>query len=256
LDSKKKIYFASDLHFGTPNYEESLVREKKFIRWLDIIKKDASELYLVGDVFDFWFDYKTVVPKGFVRLLGKFAEISDLGIKIHFFKGNHDMWLNGYFEQELAFEIHSNNYEFESNGKKFFVGHGDGKGPKDRKYKLLKKIFRNPFFIWFFKWIHPDIGMAFAQFSSKSSRYATGEAVKEKFYGVENEWLVSYVKRKLQEKHRNYFIFGHRHLPLDIKIAENVKYINLGDWLHYFSYAVFDGNKLELKYFEKNNTDN
>jgi len=244
------------MHFGTPNYEESFAREQKFIRWLNFIQKDASELYLVGDVFDFWFDYKTVIPKGFVRLLGKLAELSDKGIKIHYFKGNHDMWLNGYFEKELGFIIHSDNFEFESNEKKFFIGHGDGKGPADNKYKFLKKIFRNSFFIWFFKWIHPDIGMAFAQLSSRSSRYATGEAKKEKFHGNDNEWLVSYVKRKLESKHRDYFIFGHRHLALNIDITENCKYVNLGDWLHYFSYAVFDGEKIELKYFEKDNSNN
>lgn len=244
------------MHFGTPNFKESKAREQKFISWLDFIKVDASELFLVGDVFDFWFDYKTVVPKGFVRLFGKLAELSDSGIKIHYFKGNHDMWLNGYFEKELGFEIHSDNYEFEKNGKKFFVGHGDGKGPADIKYKVLKKIFRNSFFIWFFKWIHPDIGMAFAQFSSKSSRYATGEPKKEIFNGNENEWLVSYIKIKLKEKHRDFFIFGHRHLALDIEITETAKYINLGDWLHYNSYAVFDVEKIELKYFEKNNYNN
>lgn len=239
------------MHFGTPNKEESFKREQKFIRWLDIIKQDAAELFLVGDIFDFWFDYKTVVPKGFVRLLGKLAELSDSGIKIHYFKGNHDMWLNGYFEEELNATIHSDNYEIERNGVKIFIGHGDGKGPEDFKYKFLKKIFRNKLFIWLFKWIHPDIGMAFAQFSSRSSRYATGEAVLEKFHGEDNEWLVSYSKRKLKEKHRDYFIFGHRHLDLEIDLNENSKYINLGDWLHYNSYAEFNGKTINLKYFKE-----
>lgn len=238
------------MHFGTPSFEESRMREIKFIRWLDYIKADAKELYLVGDVFDFWFDYKTVVPKGFVRLLGKLAELSDAGIQIHYFKGNHDMWLNGYFEKELNAIVHSDNYIIESEGKKIFIGHGDGKGPQDYKYKFLKKIFRNPMFIWLFKWIHPDIGMAFAQLSSRRSRYATGEAKLETFHGEDNEWLVSYCKRKLEQNHYDYFIFGHRHLALDITLSEKSKYINLGDWLNYNSYAVFDGNTLELKYFE------
>ena len=242
------------MHFGTPTKEDSLAREQKFIRWLSIIQKDACELFLVGDVFDFWFDYKTVIPKGFTRLFGKLAELSDSGIKIHYFKGNHDMWLDGYFEEELGFTIHSNNLEIERNGLKIFIGHGDGKGPKDFKYKFLKKIFRNPLFIWFFKWIHPDIGMAFAQFSSKSSRYATGEAKKEVFQGENDEWLVTYVKRKLELKHHDCFIFGHRHLALEIDVTDKVKYINLGDWLYYNSYAVLDKGKIELKYFEKEDT--
>ena len=239
------------MHFGTPSFEESRKREEHFIAWLNFIKPDASQLFLVGDVFDFWFDYKTVVPKGFVRLFGKIAELSDSGIKIHYFKGNHDMWLDGYFEKELNATVHSDNFEFEQNGKHFFVGHGDGKGPQDYKYKFLKKVFRNSLFIWLFKWIHPDIGMAFAQFSSRSSRYATGKAKLETFHGNENEWLVSYCNRKLETTHHDYFIFGHRHLALEINLNEKSKYINLGDWLNYNSYAVFDGNELKLKYFEK-----
>lgn len=239
------------MHFGTPTKEESSVREQKFIRFLSLVQKDASELFLVGDVFDFWFDYKTVIPKGFTRLFGKLAELSDQGIKIHYFKGNHDMWLNGYFEEELGFTIHSDNLEIERKGFKLFIGHGDGKGPKDYKYKFLKNIFRNPFFIWLFKWIHPDIGMTFAQLSSKSSRYGKESPKKEIFHGAENEWLISYVKRKLVKKHYDYFIFGHRHLALDFAINDKTKYINLGDWLHFNSFAVLDNNKLELKYFEK-----
>lgn len=253
MNSPKKIYFASDTHFGTPNATESLAREKEFIAWLNQIQHDAKALYLVGDIFDFWFDYKTVVPKGFVRLLGKLAELSDKGIAIHYFKGNHDMWLDGYFKEELGFTIHSDNYIFEENGFRFFIGHGDGKGPKDTKYKLLKKVFRNPFFIFLFRWLHPDIGTWFAQFSSKKSRYAgTKEAKKEVFFGEDKEWLVSYAKRKLEEKHYDFFIFGHRHLALDIALSPKSKYINLGDWLHYKSYAVFDGEKLTLNYFQHN----
>jgi UDP-2,3-diacylglucosamine hydrolase len=250
LANSKKIYFLSDLHLGTPSYEDSLAREKKVIEFLDKILPNTSELFLVGDVFDFWFDYKTVVPKGFVRILGKLAQFSDAGIPVHYFKGNHDMWLSGYFEKELNFIIHSDNYTFESEGKKFFVGHGDGKGPNDFGYKRLKKIFRNPLSQWLFRWLHPDIGMAIALSWSKSSRYATGEKL-EKFSGVENEWLVHYVRRKQRQNPADFYIFGHRHLPLEIAIDENTKYINLGDWLHYQSYAEFDGQKLELKFYEK-----
>lgn len=243
------IYFVSDLHLGTPNYDASFTREKKFVGWLNEISEDAKALYLVGDIFDFWFDYKHVVPKGFVRVLGKLAELSDNGIEIHYFKGNHDMWLNGYFEKEIGCKIHGDGHLIEENGIKIYVAHGDGKGPKDYKYKFLKKVFRSPLCNWLFGWIHPNIGMGIAQYWSRRSRYGQGEK-KETFYGEDNEWLVQYVKRKKEEIPANYFIFGHRHLPLDIDIDEKTKYINLGDWLHYFSYAKFDGKRMELCYYK------
>lgn len=251
MNKLSKIYFASDTHFGTPNTKESFTREQKFIRWLDFIKKDATELYLVGDIFDFWFDYDTVIPKGFTRLFGKLAELTDANIPIHFFKGNHDMWLHHYFETELGFIIHSNEYEIERNGIKIYIHHGDGKGPKDYKYKMLKKIFRNSFFTWCFKWIHPDLGMRLALYSSKNSRYKTGEAKKETFQGIDNEWLAQYALKKNTELPRDYFIFGHRHLPLQLKLNENCHYINLGDWLHYSSYAVLENQTIQLFYFDE-----
>jgi UDP-2,3-diacylglucosamine hydrolase len=251
LNNFKKIYFASDLHLGTPNYEESLAREKKFVAWLDEIYEDCESLFLVGDIFDFWFDYKTAVPKGFVRVLGKLASFTDKGIPVHYFKGNHDMWLNGYFEQELGFTVHEDNFSFESNGVKFLVGHGDGKGPRDFKYKILKKFFRNPICKFAFKWIHPDVGMALAQYWSRKSRYGNGET-KEQFLGEDKEWLIQYIKRKDPEFKANYYIFGHRHLAIEHKINEHANYINLGDWLHFQSYAVFSGEKTELKYYSHN----
>lgn len=250
MNSQKKIYFISDIHLGTPNYEKSLEREKTLVKFLDSIFHETEQLFLVGDIFDFWFDYKTVVPAGHIRLLGKLAQFADAGIPIHYFKGNHDMWLSGYFERELNATIHSDNFEFSHSNKKFFVGHGDGKGPQDFGYKRLKKVFRNPLSQWLFRWLHPDIGMAIAQTWSKRSRYATGEKL-EKFSGTENEWLVHYARKKQQKNPVDFYIFGHRHLPLDIQIDEKTIYINLGDWLHYQSYAVFDGEKLELRYFEK-----
>ncbi|MEZ4979705.1 MAG: UDP-2,3-diacylglucosamine diphosphatase [Chitinophagales bacterium] len=241
----KNIYFASDLHFGTPNYQSSFQREKNFIAWLDTIQQQCSELFLVGDIFDFWFDYNKVVPKGFVRLLAKLASFSDQGIPVHYFKGNHDMWLCDYFEKELGFIIHDDNYYFEKEGQKFLVGHGDGKGPGDLKYKLLKKIFRNPICQFCFKWIHPDIGMALAHYWSNRSRYG-GVVTEEKFLGEEREWLIQYSKKKHQELGANYYIFGHRHLALDINIDTNAKYINLGDWFSQQTYAMFDGQALHL----------
>lgn len=242
----KKIYFASDNHLGAPTKEASLPREKKFVAWLDEVKEDAAAIFILGDLFDFWMEFKTVVPKGFTRTLGKLAEISDSGIPIYYFVGNHDLWMNGYFEEELNIPVFHQPKEFIFNDKTFFIGHGDGLGPGDKGYKRMKKVFTNPFFKWLFRWLHPDFGVRMAQYLSVKNKLISGDddAI---FLGEENEWLVQYCKRKLEDKHRDYFVFGHRHLPLNITLNENSKYINLGDWIQYFTYGVFDGKHMELK---------
>ncbi|MBK9412257.1 MAG: UDP-2,3-diacylglucosamine diphosphatase [Bacteroidetes bacterium] len=241
----KKIYFASDFHLGVPTYENSLEREHKIVKWLDSIKADAEELYLLGDVFDFWFEYRTVVPRGYVRLLGKLAELSDSGIKIHYFTGNHDMWTFDYLEKELNVIIYRAPIEISYNGKAFYIGHGDGLGPGDHGYKFIKKVFASKVCQWLFARLHPNFGIGIANYFSKKSRIATG-TTDEKFLGEEKEWLVIYSKEILAKKHFDYLIFGHRHLPLDIKI-DSSRYINLGDWIQYFTYGVFDGAEFELK---------
>ncbi len=250
LDKNLKIYFASDQHFGAPNPEESFIREKKFVNWLDEVKKDADAIFLLGDLFDFWFEYKTVVPKGFIRVLGKLAEIRDTGIPVYFFVGNHDLWMHNYFEKELNIPVYYDNVEFVFNNKLFLIGHGDGKGPGDLGYKRMKKVFTNSFSKWIFRWLHPDIGVRLAQYLSVKNKLISG-AEDVKFLGEENEWLVQYAKRKLESKHYDYFIFGHRHLPMIIDVGDNSKYVNLGDWIGYFTYGVFDGENFELKKFEE-----
>ena len=256
IPNGKKIYFASDNHLGAPTMEASRPREKKFVAWLDEIKKDAAAIFLLGDLFDFWFEYKTVIPKGFTRTLGKLAEISDAGIPIHYFVGNHDLWMNGYFEEELGIPVHHKPQEFtfkivnEPTLSTFFIGHGDGLGPGDKGYKRLKKVFTSPFFKWLFKWGHPDIGMRIAQYFSVKNKLISGDD-DATFLGEENEWLAIYSKRKLKEKHRDFFVFGHRHLPIEIQLNEKSKYINLGDWIQYYTYGVFDGANFELKTFQK-----
>jgi len=246
MNKNKKIYFASDQHFGIPNHKQSLIREKKFVYWLDQIKKDAEAIFLLGDLFDFWFEYKQVVPKGFVRVLGKLAEIRDSGIPIYFFVGNHDLWMNDYFENELNIETFRKPQEFSFNNKTFLIGHGDGLGPGDKGYKRMKKVFTNPVSKWFYKWLHPDIGVSLAQYLSTKNKLISGDE-DVKFLGEEKEWLVQYAKRKLKTKHYDFFLFGHRHLPMEIQVGENSKYINTGDWITHFTYAVFDGETLELK---------
>jgi len=234
----KKIYFASDQHLGAPTPKASLPREKKFVAWLDTIKEDAGTIFLLGDLFDFWFEYKTVVPKGFVRVLGKLAELKDAGIDIYFFVGNHDLWMRDYFQKELNIPVFHKPQEFDINGKIFLIGHGDGLGPNDHGYKRMKKVFTFPFFKWLFRWLHPDIGVRLGHYFSVKNKLISGDE-DARFLGEENEWLAQYCRRKLTEKHYDFFVFGHRHLPLEIELNNKSTYINLGDWIQYFTYGEF-----------------
>ena len=245
----RNIYFASDFHLGSGSFEESRRREDRIVRWLDFISPSCSELFLMGDIFDFWFEYQTVVPKGFVRLQGKLAAMSDAGIKVYFFKGNHDMWVNDYFTKEMGIQIVSDELIIERSGKTFFLHHGDGLGPGDKKYKVLRKIFRNPFCQWLFALVPPRIGLGIANAWSRSSRAASKE--EEVFMGEDNEWLAVYAREQLLKKHCDYFVFGHRHLPLDLDLGSESRYVNIGEWINFNSYGVFDGKSLTLKYFEK-----
>lgn len=246
--SNKKIYFLSDFHLGAPDAASSLQREKQVVRFLEEIKGDAAEIFLVGDMFDFWYEYRRVVPKGYTRLLGKLAELSDAGIPMHFFAGNHDMWMRDYFQKELNIPVYFEPKEFDRHGKKFLIGHGDGLGPGDKGYKFLKKIFRNPLCKWLFGVLPPYLGMGLANYLSRRSRAQTG-ASEEVFLGDDKEWLIIYSKEVLKQKHFDFFVFGHRHLAIDLRLTNNSRYINLGDWIHYYTYAVFDGNELQLRSF-------
>ena len=246
----KKIYFLSDFHLGAPNKAQSNLREQRLVRFLQNAKKDAAAIFIVGDIFDFWFEYKTVVPKGFVRLLGCLADLSDAGIELHIFTGNHDLWMKDYLTEELNAKIYFEPSEFNWGAKKFFIGHGDGLGPGDQGYKFIKKIFTNPLCKWLFARLHPDLGIQLANYFSSKSRAKTG-TLDEVFMGEEKEWLIIYSKQKAKEINAHYFIFGHRHYPLDIAINENSRYINLGDWLRSNSYAVFDGQDMQLLYWKE-----
>lgn len=246
---KNKIYFISDFHLGAPDKEKSLVREKRIVRWLDMVRSDAAEIYLMGDIFDFWFEYRHAVPRGYVRLLGKLAELADSGIKLHYFTGNHDMWVFDYLPSEIGLTIYREPVERVIGKRTFYIGHGDGLGPGDHGYKFIKKVFANKFCQWLFARLHPNFGIPLALYFSRKSRIATGTA-DEKFLGEENEWLIVYSKELLAKKHYDYLIFGHRHLPLDIKLGSESRYINLGEWINYNTYAVFDGNDISLLKFE------
>jgi len=243
-----KIYFASDFHLGVPNAEQSLIREKKLVRWLNEVSADADTIYLVGDLFDFWFEYKHAVPKGYTRLLGTLSALSDKGVRIEVFTGNHDMWMFGYLEQECGVKVHRQPIVLEAQGKKLVLGHGDGLGPGDYGYKFIKRVFAHPLSQWLFARLHPNFGIGMANFWSRRSRATAAQ--KDAFKGEEHEWLLSYAKERIQqEPDIDYFVFGHRHLPLDLKVNEHCRYVNLGDWFEACSYAVLDQGILELKYY-------
>lgn len=246
--TSKKTYFASDFHLGIPDEESSRQREQLIIKWLNEIKHDCAELFIVGDIFDFWFEYKTVVPKGFVRLQAKFAEFTDAGIPVHFFHGNHDLWQFGYFDKELGVQVHAKPITRTINGKKFYIGHGDGLGPEQRRFKTILWIYRNRFFQKIFSMLHPNIGIGIANWLSHQSKLKTFDG-NFTFY-EEKEYLIRYCRSILKEESFHYFIFGHRHLPMEYKLTEQSRYINLGDWIGFNSYAVFNGETLILKTFE------
>ncbi|MCS6822091.1 MAG: UDP-2,3-diacylglucosamine diphosphatase [Microscillaceae bacterium] len=249
LPAEKKIFFASDFHLGAPNPEVSKQRERIIVQWLTQIQTNAHCIFLVGDIFDFWFEYKYVIPKGFIRFQGKIAELVDKGIQFHLFTGNHDLWMFGYFTQELGIPIYTTPQTFIINNKtKILIGHGDGLGPGDYNYKRIKKIFTNPLAQWLFKQLHPDWGVALAQFWSSKSR-AKNAHLEEKFLG-EREQLWQYCKAQEQKKHHDFYIFGHRHLAVDIEIAPNSRYINLGEWFKRQSFAYLENTRIYLTTFQ------
>ncbi len=249
LPKGKKVYFASDFHFGIPDRKSSLAREKRLIDWLDEIKADAYHIYLVGDLFDTWFEYRNVVPRGFVRFIGKLAELRDSGILITVFTGNHDLWMRDYFVTEMDIPVHHQPIKIEMNRKKFFIAHGDGLGPGDHGYKILKKVLRNNFSQWLYRRLHPDTGVGFAGWLSRLGPKHSAESPAKQFMGPEKEMLVQFCLETLNNEHFDYFVFGHRHIAIEYPLPQSSLYVNLGDWLQFDSYAEFDGSDLRLKYY-------
>ncbi|MBK7083599.1 MAG: UDP-2,3-diacylglucosamine diphosphatase [Flavobacteriales bacterium] len=245
MQTGKRIYLLSDFHLGAPDAASSLQREKRIVAFLDEAAKDAEEILLLGDLFDFWFEYKRAVPRGHVRLLGKLAEIADRGIPLHLFIGNHDMWIFDYVPSEVGLTLHREPVVRTWMGKKFLIGHGDGLGPGDHGYKFMKQVFRNPVCQWLFARLHPNFGLWLGDFWSGRSRLKSYENDR-KWLGTDKEWLVQYCREELKKTHYDYLLFGHRHLPVDLEVAPGSRYINLGDWITWFTYAVFDGTDLKL----------
>lgn len=250
---RQNIYFASDFHLGIPDHDSSLEREKKLIAWLELVRTDAAEIFLMGDLFDFWFEYKTAIPRGYARLLGKLAEITDSGISVHLFRGNHDMWAFDYLTTELNVQLHRDPEFREFNGKHFYLAHGDGLGPGDKGYKFIRKVFANPFNQWLFRQIHPDFGIRMAFFWSRKSRSSGLE--KEK---TEQDITLKLIHQRItvhsnellaNHPELDYLIYGHYHYPLDTQLTGNARQLVLGDWITHFTYAVFDGENLKLRKF-------
>lgn len=250
LPQGQKVYFVSDSHLGIPDKKSSVHCERLLVKWLDEVKSDAAAIYILGDLFDFWFEYRTVVPKGYTRLLGKIAEITDSGISVHFFKGNHDIWDFGYFTNELGMNVYDGSVETAINGKTFFIAHGDGLGPGDKGYKFIKRVFSNKINQRLFAMLHPSLGARLAGFFSKKSRKKNAPKGLN-YSGPENERLYRFCQQKLKEKHFDFFVMGHRHIPLDLDLENGSRYISVGGWVNNFSYAVFDGKNVELRKYEE-----
>lgn len=252
LQAGKKIYFLSDVHLGAAVLKNNRERELQLVHWLDSIRPDCGLLFLLGDIFDFWFEYKRAVPKGYVRFLAKICEFTDQGIPVHFFTGNHDIWAFDYLPQECGVVLHTGNAIFRINGKRFLIGHGDALNPADKGYLFLYRVFHHPFLQRCFRWVHPDLGIALAHKWSSHSRLENGKIEADSFRGEEKEEIVRFCKQTLSKQHFDYFIFGHRHLPVDLPLSSGSRYINTGDWITYYSYAIFDGKTVQLKSLLKN----
>jgi UDP-2,3-diacylglucosamine hydrolase len=239
-----KIYFASDFHLGLPAGSAPVEREKKVVSWLKSVVHDAKEIYLLGDIFDFWWEYKLVVPRGFTRFLGTVSEITDSGIPVHFFTGNHDMWVGDYLSNECGMIIHRTPITTLFDGKKFHLAHGEGLGTKSTGYKILLSIFRNKPLQVMYSALHPSIGVGIGHKWSLNSRL--GKGITKEFLGDDDEDLIRYARSIAEKDKIDYFIFGHRHLAMTHKLLPESEIIFLGDWIKNGSYAVWDGNTLKF----------
>ena len=247
LQTGKKIYFASDFHLGAPDNKSSRLRELKIIRWLNEIAADAQEIFILGDVFDFWYEYKYLAPKGHIRFLAKIAELTDNGVEISFFKGNHDMWMKDYLQDEIGVTIYDDNLDIKVNDFVIQIGHGDGLGPGDYSYKLLRKIFRSSWAKWLFTRLHPNFSFWMANGWSGHSRLHHEE---DRIHLGEKEFIFQYCQQQQEIEKRDLYLFGHRHLPMEMDLVKDGRYVNLGEWIQYFTYGVFDGRSFTLKKYE------
>lgn len=244
----KNVYFLSDAHLGSLAIPHARMQERRLVNFLDSVKDKAAAVYLLGDIFDFWHEYKTVVPKGYTRLLGKISELTDLGVEVHFFTGNHDLWVGDYLEKECGVTLHRYSSVVEIYGKVFYLAHGDGLGSQDRKFKFLRSMFHNRTCQRLFAALHPRWGMAFGLEWARRSRLKREEGKEPEYMGEDKEELVLFAKDYLKgHKEINFFIFGHRHIELDLMLSRQTRLLILGDWISQFSYVIYDGEHLFLE---------
>lgn len=248
MSQRDKTYFISDLHLGA-SYLDTRTSEQRVIEWLNTIKADAKRLILLGDILDYWFEYRHVVPRGYVRFLGKLAELSDSGVEIHWFTGNHDIWIFDYLPAELGITLHRTNEIMDIDGHKFFLAHGDDVGRRKWSFRFIQSVFRNKVAQWCYSWIHPDLTMILAHKWSSSSRKKNDKKGEEHFRGEKHEPLVQFAKEYIKDNDVEYLIFGHRHILLDLMLTRSNRMVILGDWIKHFSYATFDGNNLFIDLF-------
>lgn len=252
----KKVYFLSDAHLGSRAIKHSRTHERRLVNFLDSIKHHAEAVYLLGDMFDFWYELKTVVPKGFTRFLGKLSELSDMGIEIHFFIGNHDIWCGDYLTKECGVIIHREPLTTEIHGKEFLLAHGDGLGDPNTSFKLLRAMFHSVTLQKLFSALHPRWSMELGLNWAKQSRMKRENGKEPDYMGEDKEFLVLYTKEYLKtHPNINYFIYGHRHIMLDLMLSHSSRILILGDWINHFSYAVFDGESLILNQFIEGETE-
>jgi UDP-2,3-diacylglucosamine hydrolase len=250
--ANKKVYFISDVHLGSCAFDDDREREQKLVRWLTTIQDTASDVYLLGDIFDFWYEYKYVIPKGYVRLLGKLAELSDKGIKLHFFIGNHDIWVRDYFEKELGMKVYLHDTVQEINGKRFYLAHGHRTGYRPALLKLMHYVFHASWVRRIYNIIHPTINYWFGLGWSKNNRLYKHKQEEAEYLGEDKEFLVQFAKEYSKTHPEiDYFVFGHRHVMLDLMFSKTARIVYLGDWISHFSYAVFDEDGLRLEMYEE-----
>lgn len=243
----KKVFFAGDFHLGMPNETESLAREKRICAWLRSIADEAQHIFLMGDLFDVWLEYKHSVPKGYTRFLGCLAELRDQGIPITVFSGNHDLWMYGYFEKEFSIKVYHEPIRIKIDDQVIILGHGDGIWKGEKKYRILKSVLRNKICQGLYKWLHPDLGIPLARYFSKRGHSNKEDNLSK---GDDKEYIIQFCKaHSAHHPEVNYYIFGHRHLTNDYEVKKSTRYINTGDWISYNSYVEFESGRAELKHY-------
>ena len=251
----KNIYFLSDAHLGSRAIAHSRTQERRLVNFLDQIKDKAAAVYLLGDMFDFWYEFKTVVPKGYTRFLGKLSELTDRGVEVHYFTGNHDLWCGDYLEKECGVVLHRAPITCEIYGKLFYLAHGDGLGDPDKKFKLLRTLFHSHTLQCLFSALHPRWSIELGLTWAKHSRMKRAGGKEPDYMGEDREHLVLYSKEYLKlHPDINFFIYGHRHIELDLMLNRNTRVLILGDWITTFTYAVYDGEHIFLENYVEGET--